>query len=77
VVPYSKKALVLLPLGLTVPFSVAAVCVTPEAASVVTLGGQAEVVKVVFEPKLVPPAFAPTARTLYVVPQDKPVSNAL
>jgi hypothetical protein len=74
--PYSKKAVVLLPLGLTVPFSVAVAHVTPETDSVVTLAGQADVVKVRFEPRLVPLAFVATARKWYVVPQDKSAMEA-
>jgi hypothetical protein len=77
VAPYSKEAVVLVPLGLTVPFSVAAACVAPEAAAVVTLARQADVVKIVFEPKLVPLAFVATARKWYVVPQDNSASEAL
>ena len=58
--PYSNlHSLTSPPLGLTVAFSVAEVCVTDEAGFVTTVGGvTAEVVlNVSSEPLLVPPAF--------------------
>src|SRR5271165_644808 len=56
--PYSNSHLLTSPpLGLTVAFSVAEVCVTDEAALVTTVGAFGSVLKVSSEPLLVPPAF--------------------
>jgi hypothetical protein len=47
---------------LTLPFSVASVWVTPEAALVSTVGGLRNVLKVRSEPTLVPPALVAEMR---------------
>ena len=56
--PYSKwQSLTAPPLGLTVAFTLAEVCVTNEAGSVVAVGGTPSVVNAKSEPALSPPAF--------------------
>ena len=60
--PYSKRhALTRTPLGFTVAFTVAEVCVTDEAAPVTTIG--AVVVNIWSAPVLSPPAFLAKIRT--------------
>ena len=56
--PYSNvQALTSPPLGFTVAFNVAALCVIADAAFVTTVGGFGSVLNVWSEPLLVPPAF--------------------
>ena len=60
-VPYSKYHVVARPFGSTVPFSVAVVGVTPDAAPVTTAGAD-RVVKIPSAPRLVPAPFVATTR---------------
>jgi hypothetical protein len=61
--PYSSlHSLTSPPFGFTVAFSVAAVCVTAEAAFVSTVGGLGNVFSVKSPPLLVPPGFVATTR---------------
>ncbi len=61
--PYSSlHSLTSPPFGLTLPFNVAEVCVTPEAGSVTAVGAFGNVFSDASAPKLVPPAFVATTR---------------
>jgi len=75
VVPYSKWYVVERRLGLTLPFSVALVSNTDDAADVVT-DGTAPVVNVRSDPVVVPPAFTATSRKWYVVLAARAVRSA-
>ena len=62
-VPYSSlHSLTSPPFGFTLPFNVAADCVTSEAGSVTAAGALGDVFNDTSVPKLVPPAFVATAR---------------
>jgi hypothetical protein len=74
-VPYSKYTFVAWPFGLTLPFSVAVVSFTLEAAFVVTTGA-ADVKNAWSEPRLVPASFVATRRMWYVRPALSPVTDA-
>ena len=60
--PQSKKTVVDALFALIVPFIVATIFVTPVAAVVTTVGGIANVVKVISLPFEVPTAFTPFTR---------------
>jgi hypothetical protein len=63
VLPYSSRQLLTFPpLGFTLAFSVAAVCVIDEAEPVVTVGAFGNVFNVASLPWLVPPAFVAEIR---------------
>jgi hypothetical protein len=65
------------PLGLIVPFNVAVSEATEVAASVVTEGAKAFVVKVWSEPLVVPTLFVATSLKWYVVPNSSPLMSEL
>ena len=73
--PYSNIPVVDAPFGFAVPFKVAPVAVMLPATPVVTVGGQAVVVKITSGPFVVPPTFVATSRKWYWMLHVKAVAS--